>query len=77
MNGVILCCLTLPLTAGAEPRTVSEADVLSTLRPGHPRLIVLDDDLARVKRLIRVRFRKRVERTLAESVGEPGKWVRP
>ncbi|MEA2736084.1 MAG: hypothetical protein QOE14_2535, partial [Humisphaera sp.] len=29
-----------------------DADVLATLRPGHPRLLVLDDDIARLKRQI-------------------------
>jgi len=41
------------LTA-AQPGASSRpaADVLATLRPGHPRLIILDADLARVRRLI-------------------------
>src|SRR5688572_17061864 len=31
----------------------NDADVLATLRPGHPRLLVLDDDIARLKQQIK------------------------
>jgi hypothetical protein len=44
---LVALVLTLPLRLHAE-----DADVLESLRPGHPRLLVLDDDIARLKRQI-------------------------
>ncbi len=41
------CVALCGLASGAETK-----GVLSTLRPGHPRLMALDEDLARVRRLI-------------------------
>ncbi len=56
VNGVIFLSLLMPLvqaTSPAEPTTQpSEAAFLRTLRPGHPRLIIGDDDLARVRALL-------------------------
>jgi len=43
----------LATVADETPFKASETAVLSTLRSGHPRLIVLDDELARVRQLIR------------------------
>lgn len=39
-------------TAAQTPATQADAAVLRTLRPAHPRLMVLDDDIARVRELI-------------------------
>jgi hypothetical protein len=39
------------LFAGPPLACAAEADVLAKLRPGHPRLLVLDDGIARVKQL--------------------------
>ena len=36
----------------APPQRGDTADVLATLRAGHPRLLWLDDDVARVKSLV-------------------------
>ena len=40
------------LLAGSSAKAADE-DVLAKLRPGHPRLLVLDDDIARLKRQIK------------------------
>jgi Heparinase II/III-like protein/Domain of unknown function (DUF4962) len=39
--------------AAAATTAASSPDVLATLRPGHPRLLVLDEDIARVKQAIK------------------------
>jgi len=44
----VLVCAPSDLTVRAQPNP-GPVDILSTLRPGHPRLYVLDSDLARVK----------------------------
>src|SRR3954462_13539433 len=36
----------------AEQKVAPNADVLASLRKGHPRLLVLDEDIARVKKAI-------------------------
>jgi len=44
--------LTTSVIASEGAKNATKSNVLSTLRPGHPRLIILDQDLERVKRLI-------------------------
>jgi len=45
--------LMLTMTAAAEPPAVpAETEILKTLRPEHPRLMALPDDLPRVKKLL-------------------------
>lgn len=45
-------CAVPAVVAGEGAGPAVDADVLRTLRPGHPRLIVLDEDIARVRELI-------------------------
>lgn len=47
---LVWCGATVVSSRAAEPQ--QQGDVLATLRPGHPRLIVLNDDLARARELI-------------------------
>ena len=58
--------------AGQADTAISESTVLSTLRPSHPRLIVLDDELDRVRRMIEtdpvVRKLRDEERLAAEKM---------
>jgi hypothetical protein len=49
---MVLCLMIGPTAARAAALPADGGDVLATLKPGHPRLIVLDADLARVKRQI-------------------------
>src|SRR5687767_1402427 len=46
----LIILITLLTVAGSAAQ--AQDDVLKSLRPGHPRLLVLDDDIARLKREI-------------------------
>jgi hypothetical protein len=50
---IVLCLIIGPTFAGGRGPATREGDVLATLKPGHPRLIVLDADLARLKQQIK------------------------
>ncbi len=49
---ICIVCLTISPVLSAEPSTRPRDNALAGLRPGHPRLLVLDADVERVRKLI-------------------------
>lgn len=49
---ICMVALTIAPLFSAEPATRPQADVLAGLRPGHPRLLVLDADVERARKLV-------------------------
>src|SRR5436305_9526961 len=78
------CCIVVTLLTAACYCThtraqARDADILATLRAGHPRLIILDADLPAIKRAAQedpgakvyyTQFQKTIERNLKEPVAE-------
>jgi len=50
---ILLMVLTPTIAPQAQGQSPRPDEALKTLRPGHPRLVLLDEDLARVKQLIK------------------------
>jgi hypothetical protein len=53
MNQSLIVVLTFVLLLSTATRAVADDDILATLRPGHPRLIILDQDLPAIHQLIK------------------------
>ncbi|MHC4442096.1 MAG: heparinase II/III domain-containing protein [Planctomycetota bacterium] len=49
----LISCLTIPLQAAEAVKEIAKSNVLSTLRPDHPRLMVLNQDLTRARGFIK------------------------
>ncbi len=76
IHAMVLACLLAPAGAGDKGQVAPPSAVLSTLRSGHPRLIVLDEDLARVRRLIETdtavgKLRDELRRSAEKMLDQP------
>jgi hypothetical protein len=76
MNAFILVCATVVALCAASAAASEQGDVLSTLRPGHPRLIALDPDIKRVRGLVETaplarQWRDRLRQKAEEILEQP------